>query len=305
MGKFMEYEEFKTAVKRDLPVYLPLNLRNRQIGEQTVYKVNQKLDGVHLIPKEQPVGMERETEKKKGDDKVAAVPMPSIYFEDFYQMLLKGNSYDKVLNVMGDLLSETKMPKELPAKMTDFAECKERILPELINYEKNQEYLKNLPHRRYLDLAVIYRIVYEVHQDRFGIIITNALAEEIKMGEEQLYKAAMLNAFQNKEVQIIVLCENLCAVTNQKHYLGATTLLLPWIFEEKAKELDSDLYLLPSSIHEIMVVPTKGWKLGDMQELVAAANRDCVEIQDWLSDQVYLYRKDTGIIEQTSLQKLN
>ena len=54
-----------------------------------------------------------------------------------------------------------------------------------------------------------------------------------------------------------------------------------------------------------MVIPTKGWKLGDMQELVAAANRDCVEIQDWLSDQVYLYRKDTGIIEQTSLQKLN
>ena len=63
MGRFMEYEEFKTAVKRDLPVYLPLNLRNRQIGEQTVYKVNQKLDGVHLIPKEQPVGMEREAEK--------------------------------------------------------------------------------------------------------------------------------------------------------------------------------------------------------------------------------------------------
>ncbi len=305
MGKIMDYEEFKTAVKRDLPVYLPLNLRNRQIEERTVYKVNQKLDGVHLIPKEQPAGTERDYEKKKEDDKVEAVPMPSLYFDDFYQMLVKGNSYDKVLNVMGNLLSEPKVPKNLPTKMTDFAECKERILPELINYEKNQEYLKSLPHRRYLDLAVIYRIVYEVHQDRFGIIITKALAEEMKMKEEQLYKAAMLNAFQKQGVEIIALCENLCAVTNQKHYLGAATLLLPGIFAEKAKELNSDLYLLPSSIHEIMVVPTNGWKLGDMQELVAAANRECVEIQDWLSDQVYLYRKDDGTIEQTNLQKLN
>lgn len=66
MERFMEYEEFKTAVKRDLPIYLPLNLRNRQIGEQTVYKVNQKLDGVHLFRKNNLLVWKEKLRKRKG-----------------------------------------------------------------------------------------------------------------------------------------------------------------------------------------------------------------------------------------------
>jgi len=87
-------------------------------------------------------------------------------------------------------------------------------------------------------------------------------------------------------------------LTNNSRLHGATTLLYPHLLSEISERLNQDLYLLPSSIHEVLLVPAD--LIGDRQELdlmVQEVNKDHVARDEVLSDHAYFYSRKRNSLE--------
>ncbi|MCD8119887.1 MAG: DUF5688 family protein [Lachnospiraceae bacterium] len=86
-------------------------------------------------------------------------------------------------------------------------------------------------------------------------------------------------------------------LTNQRKYFGAAVLLYPELLKRIAERLDRDLYILPSSVHEAILVPDTGeFMLEDLSRFVRRVNLTEVEKEERLSNHAYLFRRKDGCI---------
>jgi len=89
-------------------------------------------------------------------------------------------------------------------------------------------------------------------------------------------------------------------ITNQERYFGAAVLLYKDVFKNFATEKEEDLYILPSSTHEVIVIPAslaqyQGIK--GLKEMVKEVNSTHVEPEEFLSDNIYFYDRQTDSIK--------
>jgi hypothetical protein len=212
-----------------------------------------------------------------------------------------------------------------------YEDMKTNIIFRLVNYEKNKKLLEKVPHVKYLDLAVTFHCL--VHNDRNGIgtiRITNEHLELWNISIEELQTLAAGNTIKRfppkirsmEEVikQMIsdeagheVVSEDLQDTlfrdendTNQsKMYIlsnsqginGATCLIYLNVLKKFSEQIQSDLFILPSSIHEVILVPyDKSILKNSLVEMVNDVNRTQVACDEVLSDKVYYYSREKDAI---------
>ena len=79
-------------------------------------------------------------------------------------------------------------------------------------------------------------------------------------------------------------------LSNRDKYFGSVWITDPRVLEEIGKELRGDYYILPSSVHECMIVPAAlGANVRELQEMVQEINETQVEPEEVLADTVYRY----------------
>lgn len=296
----MNYENFKEIVKEKFLDYMPDEYKDRKLVVQTINKANETLDGLTL----------RDTTS------VGSIS-PILYINDMYKYYLKVENLDDVLTAAADIMVQRM--KRVPGDVLDFETAKDKVVFQLINTEQNKEMLKGMPHREFLDLSIIYRLIVSLDHDRvYSAVIHNQLAEAIGMTETELFKAASENTrrilppvvedinsvireiFKDdmpEEIEEMVGCEippesMMYVITNEKGIDGAASMLYEDKLHELAQKLNSDLYIMPSSVHEVIAVSSE---LGDPYELasmVSVANITSIELNERLSNQVYFYDKD-------------
>ncbi len=84
-------------------------------------------------------------------------------------------------------------------------------------------------------------------------------------------------------------------LTNTERRYGAVNLLYPEILKAAAGRLNGDFYVLPSSVHECMLVPVStGAVATDLQQMVREINQACVAPEEVLGDSIYCYERETG-----------
>lgn len=91
--------------------------------------------------------------------------------------------------------------------------------------------------------------------------------------------------------------ESMVCVTNTEKMLGASYILLEKVQKKLEGLFPKGCYLLPSSIHEFIVVP----KTGDpkhLKEMVQDINEDQVEPEERLSDDIYYFKNGVLTIVQ-------
>lgn len=187
------------------------------------------------------------------------------------------------------------------------AECR------IVNRDMNADMLADVPSRDYLDLAVVYYCtVSENNGEKAAFIIRNDIMERCGIGFEELDKAAMHNSEKNG-FQIMGMNDVLAKisgqevpedmempmyiVTNKINTNGAAALLFHGLFRELAEKLDCNLYILPSSIHEVIVIPENcGGNKECLESIVREVNDTEVPIEDKLSDSVYKWSKKDGTL---------
>ena len=196
--------------------------------------------------------------------------------------------------------------------MKDFAKIKDAICFSLVNRETNQEMLKEHPHVEVLDLAMLF---YCKHDKGFKEGATTIIRERDRkrwgVTLEKLREVAMENTpklllpvFQTieqviddiaKEEKLPTICEEepkerMYVLTNKEKYLGAGTFLYPDILKEVHKKLQTVFFVLPSSIHECIIMPDVGSVTAQsLRSLVTEMNEQFLDAGEVLSNQVYRY----------------
>lgn len=141
---------------------------------------------------------------------------------------------------------------------------------------------KNTPKRR----PAVLRTMEEVLEE---LIQSVAVAK----GNKEIEKEIIADSVRHNECTF-----PMYVLTNQLGVNGAAVMLYPGVLKSAAEKIGGDLIILPSSIHEVILLK---WNeeiyLERAAEVVRLINREDVLPEDVLSDSVYVYRQDSGKIE--------
>lgn len=238
---------------------------------------------------------------------------PTIYLNQFYEEYLEGRPLKSILGEIVSTLNNGVPKLEVPASLyDDYEAIKPQIIYRIVNYQKNREQLASCPYLPFCDLAITFR--WLVHVDAYGIassLITNRELELWNVTVEELYKVAsqntqrlfphqiqpiqeLLSDYINEDFEL----QNLDSasslpiyiLTNQNRINGSTCMIYDNALLNFANEQECDIYILPSSIHEVLLIPASyGIDEQSLLSLVHDANRTVVSVTDILSDSIYRY----------------
>lgn len=238
----------------------------------------------------------------------------TIYLEPYYEVY-EDTGMEYILDRLERVYEENKPEQSFDiSKILDYESIKENLRAKLINYELNREFLKEVPHRKFLDLAIVAYISLEMEEEIEGsatITVKNNLQQTWKVDTEELIDTALENikgdvvvADMSEYVDMSLFGDteklfDIYVITNRLKLHGAVAMLqrdrLKQFAEEQEKET---LTILPSSIHECLIINAEdGDKNTDeLREMVKEVNETVVSDQDILSNNVYIYNRTTDKI---------
>ncbi len=298
----MNYEIFKEVVAEKFMDYMPEQYQGMRLRVEPVNKVNKVLDGITLV----------------GSGAGRSIS-PTLYINHMYEHYLETENLQEVLQSAARRMDMAF--KEMPeVGDVNLESAKDNIVFQVINTLQNEDMLRDMPHREFQDLSIIYRWVVKV--DENGIqssAIRNNLAEQLGMNEEQLFKCAVENTRRifpptvksmNDVIREMFISDGMPAevadmmigempedkmmwvISNDRGINGAGSMLYEDNLHKLAMKLETDLYILPSSVHECIAVSTNVGDPYELAEMVSEINMGQVALEDRLSNQVYHYDKD-------------
>lgn len=256
----MNYEIFKEVVAEKFMDYMPEQYQGMRLRVEPVNKVNKVLDGITLVGS----GAGRNVS-------------PTLYINHMYEHYLETENLQEVLQSAARRMDMAF--KEMPeVGDVNLEGAKDNIVFQVINTLQNEDMLRDMPHREFQDLSIIYRWVVKV--DENGIqssAIRNNLAEQLGMNEEQLFKCAVENTRRifpptvksmNDVIREMFISDGMPSevadmmigempedkmmwvISNDRGINGAGSMLYEDNLHKLAMKLETDLYILPSSVHE-------------------------------------------------------
>jgi hypothetical protein len=243
---------------------------------------------------------------------------PTIYLQDYYQLYQDGTTFDDICRIIYDVYTEVRLNHPIdPSFFTDFEQVKEHLIFQLLNYEKNRTRLPELPHIPYLDLVIVFCCLIQLDNGESATILIkhdhlklwNTDLETIKKqafyntprllpAYIQPISAAIEEILEKNESlrQFLPHCAEdippLYVLTNETQCSGAACILYPDLLAEFADSVNQDLYILPSSIHEVMLLPATQRSVDKpLSELIQSINSDQLPLTQQLSDHVYFYSR--------------
>lgn len=300
----LDYEIFKAVVEQNFLRYLPEEYRDAEIKVYPVKKVNRTLDGLAVLPAD------------------GSRIFPTIYVNDMYEHYQACDNLETVLkDAAGSYAKVQENVKGFVPDM-DIEHVKDNVIMCLVNTEQNRELLSDVPNRGFHDLSVIYRWVVERTSDAVGsILVSDRVAEEIGMTEEELFRCAVENTRRINPVSVTCMgsmfggipegislpqevreemerakrtADNMWIISNKSGINGAVSMLYEENLHQLAEKLGENLFILPSSIHEVIAMPTEmaGKNLTNLIEMVQEVNMGSVELGERLSNSVYHYDRN-------------
>lgn len=238
---------------------------------------------------------------------------PAIHIAPFYRKYLDGTSVEELARQIVEFHGRYSGEENYDLSFyLDFAQVRKRVVCRLVNYERNRELLRQVPHRRFLDLAVIY--YYKLEDNTFGdagILVKNEHMEMWDADPEELDDAAMSNTARLMPYECICIADviremtgirieetsddsiPMYVLTNTEKSFGAAVILYRTVLEAVGEQLKNDFFVLPSSVHECMVVPVmEGFQPKELREIVCEINEECVAEEEILGDSVYRYYRE-------------
>lgn len=245
---------------------------------------------------------------------------PTIYLNDYYKEYQAGKSIHNIILHIREIYRAYRPSSSVDvAFFTNFENVRHRILFKLIHYQKNEELLKEIPHFRYLDFAVVfYCLLSSSSQGNATILIRSTHLSYWNITTDELYSYALentpaqlpadfeplmplLNKLMPMPFPSDIMEEEsetpLYVLTNKARLYGASCILYPNLLESIADKLTCDFYLIPSSIHEFLILPVlPGTCIQDLNAMIHEVNSTQVEEEEILSDHAYFYSRSEKLL---------
>lgn len=237
---------------------------------------------------------------------------PCIYIDNYIDSILKEGSkmdiYDIIDPIAKSIRKACKRLDDNDLFSIDEASAKENIILRMINYEKNKELLKDAIYYKFNDLAVTLRWEVNIAGEEGDFLVTKKMGAPWNLKQKELFNIARENTFKKYKPVIRrlndvlsdlmlgtsegSLCDDNPAlyISNCGGAFGAVAMLNSETLEEVAKIFDSDYYIIPSSVNEIIAVPV--FAVDDTEQvkwLIKRVNQETVSKTDFLSDSLYFY----------------
>ena len=252
---------------------------------------------------------------------------PTIYLNDYYEQYINGRRLDSIVNEIITIYKENKNKISINTGLfNDFNSIKDMIVYRLVNYQQNKKLLESVPHKKFLDLAVIFYCLLEQQCDgNATALIYNSHMEMWGISECDIFKAAVKNTprllksdirpmselirrmmpLGIQDEDMLEYCEDssclddqMYVLTNESKIHGAACILYEDVLRDFSNKLGRDLYILPSSIHEVILLPkTETFNIDCLNSMIHEVNCDGVSDDEILSDHVYKYNRVSGMIE--------
>ena len=240
---------------------------------------------------------------------------PTLYVEQYYDEYLKGIPFGDLCEMMINVLGKHSEYYPDVRNFNEFDEVKKGVVYKLIHREMNEELLKEIPHKIWNDLAIVYLYILpdEIYSQA-SILIRNEHLNMWNIDEDTLYRTACLNTpnlmpamtmtmesvleemlAQEEELDSARLCDtsfgrNMYVLTNRNRSFGATAMLYSDEIARISRRYECGLYIMPSSVHEVILMPST--ECDDetcLRQLIMDVNETEVDLQDKLSDSLYYY----------------
>lgn len=301
----MDYETFKQEFAEDIKE----KLSQKGYGEvetnfHNIEKTNQNYEAISVVPAGGNIGV-------------------NYNIENAFASYEHSGDYEGVLaSATGAIASGLdQVPVVNVNALMNYEIMKEKLSVEVISAEVNEELLAKVPHDRIEDLAVVYRFIMESNEDgRASILVNNDLIERMGVTHEQLRADALENSPEIRPAVIQGMNEVMKEMMGPEAYemfgipddteemmfiatvpdknSGAGVLAYQDFMDQAAEKIGGDFFILPSSIHEILLVPDDGQKGADeLKAMVMDVNATQVSPEERLSDNVYHYDSKEHIFE--------
>lgn len=238
---------------------------------------------------------------------------PTIYLNPYYHWYLDGTLLEDIYdNIMTTY--EARMPKEDfdTSFFTEYDNAKDSIIMKVINYENNWGLLQKVPHIKKYDLAIVFQCLVSKQVDGFAtILIQNHHLDFWGITKDQLSQDAFRNTpkllpYELEDMETLLKdcmlhvpsdipledCP-MYVLTNTAKLNGATVLFYDGLMKQLAEEMETDFMVLPSSIHETLLIPVKDpEQISFYSDMVEQVNETQLSDDEILSDHAYYYSRD-------------
>lgn len=304
----MEFEEFIEVVKNEVQSRVG---EDYNVTVNSILKVNRELYGIII-------GLKN------------ALVMNCIYLEEFYAEYLNGMSVDEITKEIIKLLQQNKLDLDQSSMdIYNYEWVKPRLRVKLINYIRNEKLLQTVPYEALLDLAIVPYVVISEGEKSATFIVRIEHIEHWNVRADELLSVAKENTLEKELVVIqrmsdfihckifkedgngdydiidgkegipklvvkstLINSKDIYIITNSRNINGAFVAFQSNQLLKLAEIIGYDrLYLLPSSIHEILVFPAKDFPVNYLREIVRDVNRTMLSADEILSDEVYLFER--------------
>src|SRR5574344_1395765 len=306
----MDYEQFKEKFIKDLKDELSeRGIENVNISSQEVQKVNESYDAMTITPEGSNIGV-------------------NLNLENFYQSNTDGMEYSDIITEAADVVEKGfgQVPTIDVASLTDYEQMKEKLVMQVVASETNADVLTTAPHVDMEDMAVVYRLILDEgptsDDGRATVLVTDNLLDQFGITAEQRHADAMKNAPELKPAVIQGMTEIMVEMMGKEQAMmmgipemdpademmfvastpdkihGAGVIAYQEFMDQAAEKLGGDFFILPSSIHEILLVRDDGETNADtLRDMVQEVNETQVSPEEKLTDNVYHYDSKEHVFE--------
>lgn len=292
----MQYNTFQTVIMERLEHDIP---DPKRISIQQVSKNNGiVLDGLTIM---------------ENDCNIS----PTLYLNYYYDSYSHGISFNDVYqSLLSDYHRHKPSQNIDPSFFTEFDNIRDKIAMKLIHYERNKELLEKVPHIRFLDLAIVFYclIAMDFATGNATILIHHSHLKNWNITTTELFQIAKDNTRKILPEKLYdmndVLYElsgrlthpdptvsrpspyPMFVLTNETNLFGAACMLYKDLLKHFSEKSQTDFYILPSSIHEVILVPTlENDCYGELSDMVREVNDSQLMDDEILSTHAYYYSR--------------
>ena len=246
---------------------------------------------------------------------------PTIYLDSFYELYTNGENIKNIIRQIEVIYEQNKNNVTFDVNiLKHFDTIKDKIVYKVVNYRSNDKLLEQVPHKRILDLAVVFYCLLDNEYGRSATaLIYNNNLKNWNVTIDDVYKAALKNTpdlLHSKISSMAALFEkcgvnvdgeevdlkdyvpsDMYVLTNESKLNGAACILYENVLYDFAQKLGADLYILPSSVHEVILLPKLSmFEKDELVNMVKEVNTEGVAADEVLSDHVYEYNRTERLI---------
>ena len=246
---------------------------------------------------------------------------PTIYLDRFYELYTNGENIKNIIRQIEVIYEQNKNNVTFDVNiLKHFDTIKDKIVYKVVNYRSNEKLLEQVPHKRILDLAVVFYCLLDNEYGRSATaLIYNNNLKNWNVTIDDVYKAALKNTpdlLHSKISSMAALFEkcgvnvdgeevdlkdyvpsDMYVLTNESKLNGAACILYENVLYDFAQKLGADLYILPSSVHEVILLPKLSmFEKDELVNMVKEVNTEGVAADEVLSDHVYEYNRTERLI---------